>query len=146
MCPFLPFHQAVDDTVIPAAVKSALRDRVSALTKTLLEAQKKAAAGNKERAGKEAVTAAQAAQANGDKFLVLQVEVRNNPSPWLARLWQGNRQRQNICGPHRQAGNVCRGHDVAGIADCCKLVLTSSVYVGADSQHVLRRWVWTQGR
>ena len=70
----------MDNTVISAVVKAALRDQVAALSKTLLSAQKAAAAGNKERAGKEAVAAAQAAQASGDKFLVLQVEVRSPPT------------------------------------------------------------------
>jgi alanyl-tRNA synthetase len=68
--------QAVDNTVISAVVKAALRDQVAALSKALLNAQKAAAAGNKERAGREAVAAAQAAQATGEKFLMLQVEVR----------------------------------------------------------------------
>lgn len=69
----------MDHTVISAVVKAALRERVAALSKTLLNAQKAAAAGNKERAGKEAVAAAQAAQASGDKFLVLHVEVPGSP-------------------------------------------------------------------
>lgn len=76
----------MDNTVISAVVKAALRDQVAALSKALLNAQKAAAAGNKERAGREAVAAAQAAQATGAKFLALQVEVRVLPLPSVSSL------------------------------------------------------------
>lgn len=67
--------QAVDNTVIPAVVKAGLRAEISALTRASLEAQKKAASGNKNKAAGEAVAAAEAAQASGAKFIALQVDV-----------------------------------------------------------------------
>ena len=65
----------MDNTVIPAVVKAGLRAEISALTRASLEAQKKAAAGNKDKAAGEAVAAAAAAQASGAKFIALQVDV-----------------------------------------------------------------------
>lgn len=69
------FVQNIDKTALPAAAKSALRNRLAALQKRVLDEQKAAAAANKAQATSAAVEAADGAAAAGHKHVVLQLEV-----------------------------------------------------------------------
>lgn len=71
--PFL--EQATDKSPVPAAAKAALRTKLAAVQKRVLEDQKAAAAANKARATAAAVAAADAAVAAGQKFVVVQLEI-----------------------------------------------------------------------
>lgn len=64
---------AVDNAVIPAVRKAALRDQVQAIIKAVMAEQKKASAANKAKAVAAAIEAADAAADAGDAFLVARV-------------------------------------------------------------------------
>ena len=68
--------QSIDKAALPAAAKAALRNRLAALQKRVLEDQKAAAAANKAQATAAAVIAADSSAAAGRKHVVLQLEVR----------------------------------------------------------------------
>ena len=68
--------QSIDKAALPAAAKAALRNRLAALQKRVLEDQKAAAAANKAQATAAAVEAADSSAAAGQKHVVLQLEVR----------------------------------------------------------------------
>jgi alanyl-tRNA synthetase len=67
--------QGIDGAAVPAAAKAALRGKLAALQKRVLEDQKAAAADNKARATAAAVAAADAAAAAGQKYVVVQLEI-----------------------------------------------------------------------
>ena len=68
--------QSIDKAALPAAAKAALRNRLAALQKRVLEDQKAAAAANKAQATTTAVKAADSSAAAGQKHVVLRLEVR----------------------------------------------------------------------
>ncbi|KAL4446750.1 hypothetical protein ABPG77_007994 [Micractinium sp. CCAP 211/92] len=67
--------QTVSGAVIPTVRKAALTEALQALTRKILDEQKKAAAANKEKAVAAAVAAADAAAEAGAKFLVSKLDV-----------------------------------------------------------------------
>ena len=66
----------MEGSALPAVSKGALRARLVALQKRVYEEQKAAAAANKARAASAAVDAADAAVGAGQKFAIMQLEVR----------------------------------------------------------------------
>ena len=68
--------QEVEGSALPAVSKGALRARLVALQKRVYEEQKAAAAANKARAASAAVDAADAAVGAGQKFAIIQLDVR----------------------------------------------------------------------
>ena len=67
--------QDVEGSALPAAAKGALRTKLAALQKRVLEEMKAAAAANKARASSAALEAADLALAAGHKFAVMQLQV-----------------------------------------------------------------------
>ncbi|GAB4815439.1 hypothetical protein N2152v2_002485 [Parachlorella kessleri] len=65
----------VDAAVISAVRKAALKDEVAALSKLVVEEQKKVAAANKAKAVQAAVEASDAAVASGAKYLITRLDV-----------------------------------------------------------------------
>ena len=66
---------AVSGAVIPTVRKAAIQESLAALTRAVLDEQKKAAAANKERAVAAAVQASDAAVEVGERFLVARLDV-----------------------------------------------------------------------
>lgn len=68
--------QSIDKAALPAAAKAALRNRLGALQRRVLDDQKAAAAANKVQATAAAVEAADSSAAAGQKHVALRLEVR----------------------------------------------------------------------
>ena len=119
--------QSIDKAALPAAAKAALRNRLAALQKRVLEDQKAAAAANKAQATATAVKAADSSAAAGRKHVVLRLEVR-------ALIW--------VCLQFASTTG-CMETPRCWMAKVAK-IWASGVQVGLDTKALLEAWTAIQ--
>jgi alanyl-tRNA synthetase len=121
---------AVDEGVIPAARKAALRGEVQALVKAVVEEQKKAAAANKERAVAAAVAAADAAAAAGAPYLVTRVPGVGLDAKALQQAWNAIQKRHPALAVMFFAEGEGKGMAYAGVPEDAAKKLPAGEWVG----------------